>query len=161
MVLEKTLESPLDCKEITQSILKEINPEYSLEGLKLHYSGHLMPRTDSLKKTLMLGKTEGKRRRGQQSMRQLDGIIDRMDMSLSKLCKVVEDGGAWRAAVRLGNFITSDNIACFLLHLWDLGSTQSFLKAEALSNLPLIPHGLSTVLDSESMSSTCMLINLQ
>jgi len=84
-----------------------------------------------------------------------------MDMSLSKLCKVVEDRGAWRAAVRLGDFITSDNIACFLLHLWDPGSTQSFLKAEALSNLPLIPHGLSTVLDSESVSSKCMLINLQ
>ena len=73
MVLEKTLESPLDCKEINQSVLKEISPEYSLEGLrlklKLQYFGHLMRRTDSLEKTLMLGKTEGRRRRGRQGMR--------------------------------------------------------------------------------------------
>ena len=82
-VLEKTLESPLDCKEI-QSILKEINPEYSLEGLmlklKLQYSGHLMQRADSLEKTLMLGKTEGRKRSGQQRMRWLDGITDSMDV---------------------------------------------------------------------------------
>ena len=88
MVLEKTLESPLDCK-ISQSILKEISPEYSLEGLmlkmKLQYFGHLMRRTDSLEKTLMLGKIEGGRRRGQQRMRWLDGITDLMDMSLSRL----------------------------------------------------------------------------
>ena len=87
MVLEKTLESPLDCKEI-QSILKEISPEYSLEALvlklKLQYFGHLMRRTDSLEKTLMLGKIEGGRRRGQQRMR-LDGITDSVDMNLSKL----------------------------------------------------------------------------
>ena len=88
-MLEKTLESPLDCKEINQSILKEISPEYSLEGLmlklKFQYFGHLMRRTDSLEKTLMLGKTEGGRRRGRQKMRWLDGIIDSTDMSLSKL----------------------------------------------------------------------------
>ena len=89
MVLEKTFECPLDCKEIHQSILKEISPEYSLEGLmlklKLQYFDHLMQRTDSLEKTLMLGKIEGRRRMERQRIRWLDGITDLIDVSLSKL----------------------------------------------------------------------------
>ena len=100
MGLVKTLESPLGSKEIQPVNSKGINPEYSLEGLKLQYFGHLMQKANSLEKTLILGKIDGKRRRGQQRMRWLDSVTDSVDMNLSKLLQeIVKDRESWHATV--------------------------------------------------------------
>ena len=133
---KRILRAPWTARRSNQSILKEISPGYSLEGLmlklKLQYSGHLMRRADALEKTPMLGKIEGKRRRGWQRMRSIDSITNSMDMNLSKLQKIVEDEGTWRAVI----YRVKWRKEWYKARMWNISPRLCFTKSLYLEVMP-------------------------